>query len=477
MEREKALSIIKALADLAAERRAAEVASRHAVCYAPQSPHPKQRDYLAVDTLEALYGGAAGGGKSSTLLMAALQHVHMPGYAALLLRRTYRDLALPGALMDRAAEWLMPTDARWRDTDKQWLFPSGATLTFGYMDSANDKYRYQGAEFQFIGIDELTQWTQDQYIYLLSRVRRNAGCAVPLRMRAASNPGGIGHRWVFERFVSEDSDPKRLFVPARMDDNPSLDQLSYRDSLAQLDSITRAQLERGEWITDAGGLVYPVTDLNRVAALPKGAWLYALGVDIGASLTKPTTAFTVVAFSEASPNVYEVESSAHACGSPGDIADIIAQYDRRYTLIDRVLDPGGMGIGYIREMRDRYHLMVSAPSDHRPKGTPPISKLAYRRYLRGDLETGRLKTIVSKNLALLAERSELRWNEAETDCDKGAVDHLTDSALYAYIRAYHYLHRDGPAQPLPGTPEAMEAAIEAQMTDEGDGELTIMRDS
>src|SRR5258708_27833925 len=98
--------------------------------YCPQTPFEKQQIFLSLTGQEALFGGSAGPGKSSALLMAALQYVEVPRYAALLLRRTYADLALPGALMDRAAEWLRPTAARWREPDKTWVFPSGATLSF-----------------------------------------------------------------------------------------------------------------------------------------------------------------------------------------------------------------------------------------------------------------------------------------------------------------------------------------------------------
>ena len=466
MDRNEALACLASLAELAQERKRDAQLAAQQQRYIPQTPHPKQQAFLAVDTLEALYGGSAGSGKSSTLLMAALAYVHVPGYAALLLRRTYKDLSLPGALMDRSHAWLRGTNARWRDTDKQWVFPSGATLTFGYMDSVNDKYRYQGMEVQFVGIDELTAWSEDQYTYLLSRIRRLQGANIPLRMRAASNPGGVGHRWVKARFVDPDSRADRVFVPALMDDNPSLDRESYVNALEQLDSITRAQLLHGQWVTDAGGLIYPMTDANRVASLPDGAWLYALGVDIGASMTKPTTAFTVVAFSERSRDVYEVESSAHPCGSPGDIAALISDYAARYPLIDQVCDPGGMGVGYIREFVQRYQLPVTAPSDHRPPGTPPITKLAYRRFMRGDIEAGRLKTIVSANRPLLDERSELRWNDLETDCAKGADDHLTDSALYAYIRAYHYIHRDQVAGPAFGSAAYVEAELDREADEE-----------
>ncbi len=189
-----------------------------------QKPTAKQEEFLKLNCLEALYGGAAGGGKSSCLLMAALQYVDHPGYSALILRRTYRDLALSGALMDRAKEWLAGTAARWNEIQHCWTFPSGAKLQFGYMETDADKYRYQGAEFQGIFPEELTQFTESQYTYLFSRLRRLKGSDVPLRMWGASNPGGLGHNWVKQRFIIEGEKYNRIFVPARLQVNPYLDQ-------------------------------------------------------------------------------------------------------------------------------------------------------------------------------------------------------------------------------------------------------------
>lgn len=229
--------------------------------YMPHKPTAKQQAFLLLDCLEAMYGGAAGGGKSDALLMAALQYVDVPGYAALLLRRTFADLALPGAVMDRSHDWLEGTDARWNDRDKTWTFPAGATLTFGYLATDRDKYRYQSAEFQFIGFDELTQFTQAQYTYLFSRLRRLEDSTAPLRMRAASNPGGVGHGWVYDRFMP-DLTPEavehrrktgRIFIPAKLADNPHVDRVTYRTSLAELDEVERRQLEEGLWVTDPAG--------------------------------------------------------------------------------------------------------------------------------------------------------------------------------------------------------------------------------
>lgn len=210
--------------------------------------------FLVTPNLEAMYGGAAGGGKSDALLMGALQYVDQPSYAAILFRRTYADLALPGALMDRAASWLRGSGAKWNGQEKTWQFPSGASLSFGYLDSANDRFRYQSSEFQYIGFDELTQFKESDYTYLFSRLRRRSDAVIPLRMRSASNPGGIGHDWVKARFLGHDGDA--AFVPAKLKDNPFVDQAEYRQSLSRLDHITRSQLEDGDWDAVADGDIW-----------------------------------------------------------------------------------------------------------------------------------------------------------------------------------------------------------------------------
>jgi predicted phage terminase large subunit-like protein len=285
--------------------------------YIPHVPHPPQQAFLLLSHIaEVFYGGAAGGGKSDAVLMAALQYVDVPGYSALIIRRTFQDLALPGAIMNRAEQWLTGTGARKRDGGRLWEFTTSdpsrpATLQFGYAATHADVYRYQGAEFQFVGIDELTQFEERTYRYLFSRLRGpsvpcvhcghgtsmpagqrrghdegHEGCDcetaepdrdavdeagqpllpsaadgstladVPLRMRAGSNPGGLGHEWVKARFVSAKTKRRgAMFVPARLEDNPSLDRRAYRAALAELTDVERARLEGGDWeATDDGDL-------------------------------------------------------------------------------------------------------------------------------------------------------------------------------------------------------------------------------
>lgn len=254
--------------------------------YIPTQPFSKQLEFLNTPETEALYGGQAGGGKSEAILMAGLQWVEDPTYSGLILRRTYKDLALPGALMDRAHEWLQTTDAHWNGTEKTWEFPSGSTLSFGYLAHENDKYQYQSSEFQFIAFDELTQFTESQYLYLFSRLRRKEGSQIPLKIRSGSNPGGVGHEWVKTRFITNHDLP---FIPASYKENPYLDQAEYSKSLDKLDWITRRQLKYGDWdVNPQGGLFkrewFPVieqapTNLLRMVR----AW------DLAATIPKPGT--------------------------------------------------------------------------------------------------------------------------------------------------------------------------------------------
>ena len=236
--------------------------------FSPESPTPMQSELLAYDREEVFFGGQAGGGKSSGLLLSFLKFVHVPGYSGLIVRKSFADLIKPGAIMDRAIEWFTPRGVRWNGSDHVFTFPSGARLAFGHLDHAQAHISYQGGEYQFIGADEVPHIPEHQYRYLFSRLRRREDLPVPRRMRSTGNPGGLP--WVKSRFVDASTrEPGARFIRSGIADNPHLGE-DYKESLAKLDAVTRAQLQDGNWDITASGNTFKREWWGFVDALPPG---------------------------------------------------------------------------------------------------------------------------------------------------------------------------------------------------------------
>ena len=345
--------------------------------YIPCEPTPKQRAFLLMnDSKEILYGGAAGGGKSVAQLMAALQFVDVPGYSAILFRKTYSDLSLPGALIDMSKQWLMPfvetKEVRWSEKEKQYTFPSGASLSFGYLESANDCYRYQGAEFQYIGMDEVTHIDPANYRYLFSRLRKPKTLQVPLRFRATANPGGQFGEYYYQRFFVEGKEHGRIFIPAGLDDNPYLDAEAYKESLDELDPIERERLLNGNWEIKASGdmfnrhwfTIVPSKDVPRQASRVR-YWDMA-GTDPkkrkGRDKREPdwTVGFKLAMYQ----GMYWIEDIIRVQKTPHDIEELIRQtamYDGFTCAIRMEQEPGSSGIAvierYAREVLQGYNFL------------------------------------------------------------------------------------------------------------------------
>lgn len=399
--------------------------------WSPHIPTTKQRELLECSALEVLYGGASGGGKSDALLADALRYAGVRGYSAIMFRRSYTDLALPGALMDRAHQWLCTTAARWRDRDKTWEFPGGATLTFGYLDGRMDHYRYQSAEFQRIYFDELTQFEERQYLYLFSRLRRRADATVPLAMRSASNPGGIGHDWVKQRFLIDPRD--RIFIRSTLRDNPHLDQARYLESLGQLDPITRRQLIDGEWVRDSAELVYTLPDSSIVDRVPGEIVRHVVGIDYGVT---DATAFSVIG--ETADGLCVVLESHKRRGlSPSDAAAVVRDLEDRYRPDRIVGDVGGLGKGFVTEARQRFAQPIEAAQKH--------NKLGYVRLLNGDLASANTVVFRRDCSELIEEYRSLVWSDGRHQKEHPGLDnHCADATLYAWREARHW---DRPAEP------------------------------
>ncbi len=394
--------------------------------YVPQQPTPKQKEFLDCPDLECFFGGGAGGGKSSAMLMAALQYVHVPGYAAVVVRRTFGALSQPGALMDRARDWLAPTDAKWNSQTHRWTFPNGASLSFGYFDHDKHRDQYQGGEFDFIGVEEVCQFPENWYRYLFSRIRRVHTKAVPPRMRSTGNPGGIGHAWVYDRFINPQT-KVGTFIPSLLADNPHLNAEEYRAALALLDEATRKQLEEGDWSNVGNGMVYSTAKL--IYSLPEKRFdVYGLGLDYAAE--NDWCSFNVVAYDWDSPVVTVVRSYRKEC-SPSQAAEEAEKLREEFKPRFIMGDANGLGKGYIKEARRRFNLPVE-PADKE-------NKAGYIKLQNGATEAGEFVIYEPGCRQLIEERKKLPWSDASRETyPEGFDDDCSDGTLYAWRKCFAY---------------------------------------
>ena len=215
----------------------------------------KQKSFIDAKESEVLFGGAAGGGKSfGQIVDALLFALRYPGSKQLVLRRTFAEL---DKSLIRATLALYPKKIfSFNSSSHLGKFKNGSCIDFGYCAAENDVYQYQSAEYDVIRFDELTHFTEAQYIYLISRVRGANG--FPKQIKSSTNPGGVGHSWVKERFV-DPSEPSvgfvgedgmsRIFIPALLDDNAFLTNgdPEYKRRLLALPEREKRALLFGDW--------------------------------------------------------------------------------------------------------------------------------------------------------------------------------------------------------------------------------------
>lgn len=268
---------------------------------------------------------------SESLLVEALRYVHVPKYTAVLFRRTFPELSQPRGLITRAHEICPLFKGTYNKQDHVWTFPSGSVLQFSHLEHEEDVHNWQSAEIAYAGFDELTSFTEYQFMYMQSRVRTVAidpitHQVVPARVRWASNPGNVGHEWVFNRYkpwltrIEVEGEPRwpsgevhyfktkdekdirttwddqdalsRSFIRSRRFDNPKLMEVDpgYEARLQGLPLVIRMQLAEGDWDIVAAGNVFHADWFKVINEVPTGLRWFRYW-DLAASL-KARASFT-----------------------------------------------------------------------------------------------------------------------------------------------------------------------------------------
>ena len=214
----------------------------------------KQEKFLKASADEVLFGGAAGGGKSyAQVIDAFLYAMKYAGSKQIIFRRTFPEL---DKSIIRTALSLSPKSLfKYNSSSHTGKFINGSIIDFGYCDSATDVFKYQSAEFDVIRFDELTHFDEEMYIYLISRLR--GANNFPKSVKSSTNPGGVGHTWVKERFIDIGAADKvhefetgtRIFIPSKVQDNVFLmeNDKNYIKRLENLDEKTKKALLYGDW--------------------------------------------------------------------------------------------------------------------------------------------------------------------------------------------------------------------------------------
>jgi len=228
------------------------------------TPNPgPQTMFLASSEKEVFFGGARGGGKSWAMLLDPLRYCDKPTASALIIRKTMpelRDLIEESRKIYNTAY----PKARFMIQEKEWRFPSGARIKFGYCDSEDDVTQYQGHSYTWIGVDELPQYPSPKIWEELKGALRSTDPEIPIFMRATGNPGSVGSQWVKEMFIDPAPEGQtfrievdtmlgtryitKKFIKSKLTDNPKLLETDeYLIMLSNLPEYRRRQWLDGDW--------------------------------------------------------------------------------------------------------------------------------------------------------------------------------------------------------------------------------------
>ncbi len=408
-------------------------------------PNPgPQEAFLATSADIAIYGGAAGSGKSFAVTLDVLRHVHRKGFGAIYLRRESNRLTGPGSLWEEMSgiyPHLGSLTPRARQTPAlEWRFPSGAMIQLSHLQYEKDKHAHQSKQYAGIYFEEVCEFEETQFWYLISRLRTTCGIRPYVRGTCNPDPDSFVRRlidwWIGDdglprlersgelrwfvrdgddlvwfdteqeaRVVYPDRNPLSLtFIAASLADNPKGDP-TYRDKLMAMSRVDRERLLGGNWnIRAACGEVFRRTwfpiiddfDESQVVAECR-AWDLAAS-EVTSTNPNPdwTAGVRVARMKDGSFVVRHVERGRMSAAKVEDTLDRTAAHDGRRCTIRLPQDPGQAGKG---------------------QATQLVARLAGKGYQAIARQVTGAKTDRAKAPSALAERGLIKivrgpWNEA-----------------------------------------------------------------
>lgn len=391
-------------------------------------PQPgPQTEFLSTPADLAVYGGAAGGGKSYGLLLEPLRHFHNPLFGGVIFRRNSVQVRNKGGLWDESKKLYGALGAHPREAFLEWIFPSGGGVKFAHLENENTVLDWQGSQIPYIGFDELTHFSENQFFYMLSRNRSTSG--IPGYMRATCNPDvdswvrklidwyideKTGYpiyersgvlRWfirlddtivwansrqeLLDRYGSEQLPKSFTFIPSNIHDNKILMEKdpSYLSNLKALNRVDRLRLEGGNWnVRATAGSMFQREWFPIVNAIPAG-YISAIRFWDRAA-TKPsnenkdpdwTRGLKLLRYPDGTFLVADLKSLRDTPGQVERLVKNTASHDTTFVKIMSQQDPGSAGVKeaehFIR-MLAGYNVSVMTTNKDKVTRAKPVSAQA-----------------------------------------------------------------------------------------------------
>lgn len=285
-----------------------------------------QEKFLATSADIAIYGGAAGGGKTYGLLMEPLRYMNVDGYRAVIFRQSYTQIYVSGGLWEESQMLYngIKGAVGTKSPKYNWSFNNKAKVYFDYLTRDEDVMKWQGSQITFIGFDELTHFSKKQFIYMMSRNRST--CGVRPYIRGTCNPDAdswvakliawwidpetgypipersgiirymatLNDDFVFadnrDELIEAGAKPQQIktitFISSKLTDNKALMEKdpSYLSNLMTLTLVDRERLLNGNWkIKPAAGAYFQRKQVEVILDAPNDIYFYCRAWDLAAT--------------------------------------------------------------------------------------------------------------------------------------------------------------------------------------------------